>query len=188
MDVLLNALFLVVFGYAIFTFVQVLVQMKHAIILPVDDEEREDVRKHPYKPLDAPIYRQQKTGIVIHVTVFLLVFAVYITGLFYDFIDWPQYVMMLSILLVPRSYNLLNVFAVTKEGILSGSRFIPWKRIKSFEFVPIDMNHRYYGHDKKINNTYEIKIKMTVFSTSAVVISREMNEKCKHVLSEYVGK
>src|SRR5699024_2404165 len=165
--------------------IQVLVKMKQPIILPKDDAERVGIRKHPPKALDAPTPAKQKSGIITHGLVYLLVFAVFILGIFSDSIGWQQYLLLLVICIVPGLYNLLNLFAVIEDGILSGSKFIPWKKIKSYRFVSIDVNHRFYGHVRKVNNKYELKIKMTLFSTSVVVISREMKHKLHHVFNEH---
>lgn len=93
---------------------------------------------------------------------------------------------MFVIVSVPYTNNIMNLLTITEDGILSGSWFIPWKKVKSFQFVSIDINHRFYGHVREVNNKYEVKIKAAFFSTSFVVISREMKEKLRDVLSEHM--
>jgi hypothetical protein len=61
------------------------------------------------------------------------------------------------------SHNLLNVFAIVEGGALSGSRFVAWKIMKSFDFIPIDENHKFYGYSKEVNNGYEFKLKQNSF-------------------------
>lgn len=61
MDLLIfvSLLFLVVFSYFLFKFIQMLVKMRRPIVLPVDGEERKNLRIQPHRPLDAPVYNQQ---------------------------------------------------------------------------------------------------------------------------------
>ena len=77
------------------------------------------------------------------------------------------------------------MFAVVDDGLLSGSRLIVWKKIKSFQFIPIDINHKYYGYSKEVNEGYELKIEGKIFSESCIVTSPEMKEKLTRILSEH---
>jgi hypothetical protein len=77
------------------------------------------------------------------------------------------------------------MFAVVDGGLLSGSRLIVWKKIKSFQFIPIDINHKYYGYSKEVNGGYELKVKGKIFSESCIVTSPEMKEKLTRILSEH---
>ncbi|CAG9607594.1 hypothetical protein NEOCIP111885_01286 [Pseudoneobacillus rhizosphaerae] len=92
------------------------------------------------------------------------------------------------LLLLTRSYNFLNLFLVFEDGILSGNRFITWRRIKSFHFVPIDVNHKYYGYEKEVNSGYELIIKGTLKSVSVIITSDEMRDKLSMLLNEHLIK
>lgn len=88
--------------------------------------------------------------------------------------------------LLPLTYSddILNLFAIVDDGILSGNRFISWNKIKDVQFIPIDMNHRFYGFNKEVNNGYELKVKGRFRSTSCVVMSDEMKDKLTEIISE----
>jgi len=54
--------------------------------------------------------------------------------------------------------NVLNVFAIQAEGILDRGRFVRWKRIKEYRFIPIDLSHKFYGYTNEVNDGYELLI------------------------------
>jgi len=174
-------LFVMIMGYVSYGFIRVLLKMKQSVILPVTEEERLAIRKHPEKPIDSPIYSKQKKGIIIYFSVLVFISVMFVLGVSLQLFDWPFYLLLL--LPVANAYNLLNLFAVLEDGLLSGRRFIAWKHIKSFQFVPIDIDHRYYGFTKEANVGYELKIKTSGFSVSCVVTSIEMKEKLIHVFN-----
>lgn len=130
--------------------------------------------------------RDKKRGIGFHTGIILLAVALYVFGKYADFIDWPQFLLLSFILLQARVFHLFNMFAVTEGGLLSGSQFIPWKKIKSFQFIPIHINHRFYGHAREINDKYELKVKTAFYSTSCVVLSENMKEQLQRILSSHV--
>src|SRR5690625_7503117 len=85
------------------------------------------------------------------------------------------------------SYNLLNLFAIVKGGLLSGSRFIAWHQIKSFHFIPIDINHKYYGYTKEVNEGYELKVKAKYLSKNYIFTSVEQIVKFSNfILTLYI--
>ena len=176
-----DTLFFIVIGYFSYKFIQVLIKMKQKAILPATNEERAAIRKIPGKEIDFPTYSKQKVAIIIYSFMLLFVIAVFLFGIlshnsFYLLFFFP----------LSYSYNLLNLFAIVKGGLLSGSRFIAWHQIKSFHFIPIDINHKYYGYTKEVNEGYELKVKAKFFSTSCIVTSDEMKEKLCNVLTEHV--
>jgi len=178
----MGSLFVMIMGYVSYGFIRVLIKMKQSIILPVTEEERLAIRKHPEKPVDFPIYSSQKRGIIIYFSVLVFVSIMFVLGVSLQLLDWPFYLLLL--LPVANSYNLLNLFAVLEDGLLSGRRFIAWKNLKSYQFISIDIDHRYYGFTKEANVGYELKIKTSGFSVSCVVTSIEMKEKLIHVFNE----
>ncbi|GAB3055623.1 hypothetical protein GCM10027286_18930 [Virgibacillus ainsalahensis] len=181
----INILFLIGIGYVSYKFIQVMMKMRQRVILPTTNEEIDAIRKHPEKKVDFPTYSKQKAGIIIYSLLLLFVICMFCLGVFLQLFDWSLY--MLLLLPMAHSYNLLNLFAVVDDGILSGSRFVAWNKIKSFQFIPIDINHKYYGFSKEVNNKYELKIRAKFYFTSCVVTSDEMKEKLNNILNEPDG-
>ena len=184
MKIFLDALFFLIIGYYCVSFIQVLIRMESKVILPTTPEERAVIRKHPEKPLAPPKYSKQKLGIIIYSGVLMFVISMYFISLTFNEINWSIY-LLLSIPLT-NSSDLFNLFAISNDGVLSGIRFIPWKRMKSYQFITIDMNHRFYGFSKEVNNRYELKIKTKGFPVSLVVTSDEMKEKLDNILREHI--
>ncbi|WP_203363643.1 hypothetical protein [Bacillus sp. REN10] len=185
MKLFLCALFFSVMGYYSYKFIQVLLKMNQNVVLPITDDELQALRKYPEKAVNFPTFSKQKGGIIVYSLVLLFVLVMFILGLCIKGFDWSFF--LLIFLPFTHSDNLLNMFAVVEGGVLSGNRFIPWGKIKSFQFVPITMDHRFYGFDKEVNAGYELIIKTKLFSTSCVVTSDDMKEKLTAVLSEHVA-
>lgn len=179
----MDILFFIVIAYLGYKFIQVLIKMKQKVILPTTNEERAAIRKIPGKTIDFPTYSKQKVGIIIYSFMLLFVIAVFLFGILTHNFDWSFY--LLFFLPLSYSYNLLNLFAIVEGGLLSGSRFIAWGQIKYFHFVPIDINHKYYGYSKEVNGGYELKVKTKLFSASCIVTSDEMKEKLSNVITEH---
>lgn len=180
----MDVLFFIFIGYFSYKFIQVLIKMKQKVILLITHEEIAVIRKHPDKLVDFPTYSKQKVGIIIYSTMLLFVIVMFLLGAFFQLFGWSLY--LLLFLPIANSYNLLNLFAVVEDGLLSGNRFIPWKKIKSFHFVPIDINHKYYGFSKEANNGYELRIQTRGLPISCVVTSIEMKKKLTSFLSKHV--
>src|SRR5699024_1108074 len=179
-----DILFFIVIGYYSYKFIQVLIKMKQKVIIPSTNEERTAIRKIPGKEIDFPTYSKQKVAIIIYSFMLLFVIAVFLFGILSHNFGWSFY--LLFFFPLSYSYKLLNLFAVVEDGLLSGSRFIAWGQIKSFHFVSIDINHKYYGYSKEVNRGYELKVKAKFLSTSCIITSAEMKEKLKNVLSEHI--
>ncbi|QHS24000.1 hypothetical protein GWK91_14220 [Virgibacillus sp. MSP4-1] len=177
-ELILTALILFIL-YKSFRFYQVIARMKNIRFPAMEDMA--EIRKLPEKPLNTPSYSHQKIGMTIYILMLVFLLIMFSIGIF---IGGPQWYSFLP-LLVPFVYtgDLLNLFAISNDGILSSTRFIPWKSIRSFEFVQIDVNHRYYGHSKEVNDTYELKIKTRGFPIRIVVITDEMKEKLTEILN-----
>lgn len=183
LHLVIDILFAIIIGYFVNTFIQVLLKMKKEIIFPLTTEQVA-LRKHPERPLALPTYSHQKSGIVMYSIILLFVITMFGIALFTDLFNWSVY--LLLFLPLANSYQLLNLFAVVEDGILSGSRFIAWKHMKSFHFVRIDGNHKYYGYSKEVNDKYELKVKAKGFPISCVVISDTVKERLTEVLAEHV--
>ncbi|PAQ14709.1 hypothetical protein CD798_09680 [Bacillaceae bacterium SAOS 7] len=181
----LCVLFFSVIGYYSYQFIRVLLKMNQDVVFPVTDEEFQTLRKYPEKAVELPTFSKQKSGIILYSFILVFALVMFILGLFIKGFDWSFFLLVFW----PFTYsdNLLNMFAVVEGGLLSGNRFIAWGKIKSFQFVPITMDHRFYGFDKEVNAGYELIIKKRFFSTSCIVTSDEMKEKLTVVLSEHVA-
>ncbi len=150
-------------------------------MLPVTAEELASIRKEPKKTVKPPTYSSQKSGIISYILVLIFIIGMFILNwIFLDDVVFMFY--FLVMIPVFHMSNFLNLFAVTKDGILCGARFAPWKNIKSFEFVRIDMNHNYYGFSSEVNDQYELKIKTKFSTLSCIVTTEEMKEKLGDLL------
>lgn len=180
--IIIDFLFFGLIAYFAYRFIQVLFKMRQPALFPVTEGDLASIRKHPTKPIDLPKLSNQKTGIFIYSGMLVFVMVMYSLGVADDGWSFPFYLL----LVLPFSYSqdTLNLFAITEDGILSGVRFIPWKRVKSFEFVPIDMNHKYYGFSKEVNESaHELKITIKGITISCVVTSEETKNKLENVLN-----
>lgn len=170
----------IIFVYS-YRFIITLIKMKQEIVFPASIEEFNTIRKHPEKPVYPPTYSKQKTGIMIYALTLIYLTAMLIASYFFDFF-WSIY--LLLILPIFHLSDLFNMFVFVQDGVLCGARFVPWRKIKSFEFVRIDVNHRYYGFSKDVNDQYELKIKTRFAILSCVVTSNEMKERLRYLLEE----
>jgi len=182
MKILLSVSFLFIIVYHSFKFVQLLRKMNQKIILPSTNEELLTIRTYPEKPVVEPKLSKHKVGIFVYILMLIFLISMLIIGIMNKDINWSFYLLLLLPLI--HSHNLLNVFASVDGGLLSGSRFVKWKSIKSFEFIPISANHRYYGYSKEVNNGYELKIKTKIFPISCIITAEETKKKLTKLLSE----
>lgn len=185
----LKLLFFLVFGYYVYHFIQIIFRMESKKIFPKSEDEILDLRKLPEKPLDYPSLKKQKVGILLYGGALLFVFIMYVLLFFFfdseNGFDWILYIT----LLLPFSYvDLLNLFAIFDDGILIGNKFVPWGRLKGYHFIPIDMNHRFYGYDRKVNSGYELEFKGKVFSYNCIVITDEMKVTLEKLLDSHIKR
>ncbi|MFD1708179.1 hypothetical protein ACFSCZ_15775 [Siminovitchia sediminis] len=183
MKLWMDLIFLCVLGYFFYRFIQVLIKMKQKVILPASTEELAMIRRHPEKPVEVPTYSKQKAGIILSVIMLIFVAGMFIAGVFVQPFNWSFY--LLVFLPLTYSHDLLNMFAIIPDGLLCGSRFISWKDIKSYEFVPIDRNHKYYGYSRAVNDGYELKLKTRGFPVSCMITTDEMKENLADVLNKH---
>lgn len=182
MELILDLFFLLVIGYFSFEFYKVLDKMKKKVILPSTADELGMIRKHPQKQSYPPTYASQKVGIIIYILVLLYVMSMFIAGTFFNNFNWSFY--LLVFLPLGYSYDLLNQFAFTEDGVLCGSRFVAWKKVKSYTFIPINLNHKYYGYSKEANDGYELKIKSKFRTFSCVITSDNMRNRVEETIKE----
>ena len=185
MKIIMDLFFLLVVGYYAYKFIRLLVNMKQRVILPTTDEELTAIRKHPQSTLALPTYSNHKVGIILYLFMLLFLIVMYFIGVFTMTLNWSFY--MLLFLPLVNSQNLFNLFVIAEDGILDGFRFIRWNKIKSYQFAPIDINHKYYGYSREVNDAYELKIKTRGFPISCIVTSDEMREKLSKILNERIN-
>ncbi|KAA9016948.1 hypothetical protein [Niallia endozanthoxylica] len=179
MKLVFNILFLMAVVYYTYRFVQLLIKMNQTIIVPATDSEKNAVRIFPQKVVNSPTYSKQKWGIILYSFMLLFVIAMFIIG--WD-LNW-SYQLLLLLPLV-HSRNSFNLFAIVEAGLLCGNRYIAWKQIKSFQIIPIDQNHRYYGYTKEVNEGYEFIIKAKGHSCSVITTSNEMKDRLTSMIQE----
>lgn len=184
MKIAIGILFFAVIAYHLFHFIRLLIKMKEDVIFPDNEVEAVAVRKFPDKKLEPPTYKAQKVGIMFYS--FLLVFMIGFFTTFASVQEFNNWLIFLFILLpFSHSHDVFNMFAVLEDGLLVGSRFIPWKRVKSVQFKRIDINHRYYGHSKEVNDKgYEMIIGKGFSRINCIVVSSEMKEKLTEIIQE----
>ncbi|WP_176330252.1 hypothetical protein [Oceanobacillus rekensis] len=172
----------IVFYYA-YRFIQLLIKMKQDIVLPVTTDELASIRKEPRKTVKSPTYTSQKAGIILYALVLTSIIGMFILILQFqhDFVLMLYFLFMIPVI---DMSNFLNLFAVTKDGILCGARFASWKSIKSFEFVRIDVKHNYYGVSREINDQYELRIKTRFNTLTCIVTTEEMKGKLGDLMGE----
>lgn len=159
--------------------------MKKPPILPATQEEVLKIRKDPQKPIKFPTYANHKGAMILYYLLLLFLIVMYILGIITGGIPWSYYLFVL--IAMSNLHNFLNVFAIVDDGLLCGSRFIAWKKVKSFQFIPIDKDHRFYGYSKEVNNdSYELIIEQRIFPISLIVTSKEMKEKMAEVLNKHL--
>lgn len=140
------------------------------------------IRKHAEQKLNLPRISEQKTGIIIYTVMLVFVTIMFLLSVLFHTFSWSIY--LLLFLLMAQNNNYFNLFAIYGDGILSDNRFISWDKIKSFQFIPIDMNHRFYGYSKEVNDKFELKIKTSFSSTYCIVTSNEAKEILNQILIE----
>lgn len=166
-------------SYYLFQFLRFLKKRKEKIMIPGTQEERAAIRKDPQskKP-------HQKGNLMTYTFILTLIIALYGLGIAFSNDRWSFNFMLLLLLI--NSSNLLNGFAIVEDGLLSGGRFIPWRKIREFKFVPIDLNHKYYGYSQEVNQGYELKIKGRWITETCIVTTEEMKVKLTNILSDHV--
>ncbi|WP_382390880.1 hypothetical protein [Lentibacillus juripiscarius] len=158
---------------------------KKDVILPTTQEEIAAIRTYQQRTVKFPTYSEQKAGIIMYSLTLLFMFVMFFIGTCLKEFELSFYPLIFLPLL--HTYNFLDLFAVLDDGILCGTRFIAWGKIKSFEFVRIDMNHKYYGFSKEVNDKYELRVKAKFHYISCIVTTDEIKEKLNSVLNEHVA-
>ena len=162
MNAIIGIIYVLVTGFHIVNFVRVLGRMNEKTIFPIDDNEVSEIRIIPEKPLDPPTYKDQKWGIIVYGLILVFLLVIFLIAASFKLDQW--FVLLILLLPLIHSRKLMNMFVLSEDGILTGGEFIPWKSLTSFEFKRIDINHKYYGYSKDVNDTgYELVIKKRFF-------------------------
>lgn len=166
-------------------FVQVLVKMRKPVVFPVTKEEWEGIRMIPQKPLGSPTISGQKMAVWFNSLFILFLSIVTIVE-----IAMLKRNLFTLFVLVPALFNLpklWNLFVVQEQGILCGARFVPWHKIQSYQFIPIDIHHRFYGHSTELNKGYELMIQTKLSAVSCLVTTEAVKGKLAEMLDEQIG-
>ena len=183
MKLLLIIVISIIIGYKLYSFVQLLVKIKGKAIIPATEEEMQFIRKHPERVMKAPTFSSQKTGVFFYSLFLLFMISLFLISIFAADLDWSFYLFFL----LPFTYtnDVLNIFAVVEDGVLSGNRFISWRQINYFYMEKIDVNHKFYGYSKEANEGYELKMKLKFLTVSCCVIT---SDNMKEKLIQHLGK
>lgn len=182
MILIFEAVFLFIVIYFSYHYIILITKMKKTALIPSDKNDLSAVRKFPQKASDSPVISKNRLGLTMYAVMLVFLIAMFIFGKYNLKFSWT-YLYLLFIPLI-NAKDLLNVFAVYDDGFISGSRFVPWKSLKSFHFKKIDLNHKYYGFSSEVNEGYELILKTKMSSHSLVVTEEEMKEKLVRVLEE----
>lgn len=175
MKAIMVSLILALTIYIGYRYIRTLIKLRKASILPATMEEAAAIRRFPTKIVDFPTYAKQKVGIISHAAVLLFVALV----LSFTRLIPETSGAFLLMLIVPlfQTLNFFNLFSIIEDGLLCGSRFVPWRSIQSFYFIPVNIKHRFYGFSEEVNQGYELKIKTTGFTISCFITTDEMKER-----------
>eukprot|EP00130_Batrachochytrium_dendrobatidis_P008613 XP_006683488.1 hypothetical protein BATDEDRAFT_93249 [Batrachochytrium dendrobatidis JAM81] len=183
LELFFEIFFAAIILFSIYRFVLILAKMKLKIVLPTSNDELAVIRKFPQKIVNAPTFSKQKGGIITYALILVYVITMFVLGQYFLEFYWTLYLLLMLPML--QFSNLLNMFAITDEGVICGARFIAWGKIKSFEFVLIEVNHRFYGHSLEVNNQHELEIKTRFETLRCIITSEEMKEKLRTILYEH---
>ncbi|MBT2687676.1 hypothetical protein J7I93_05755 [Bacillus sp. ISL-47] len=187
MKLIFEFLFLSIVIYYSYHYIILITKMKKkTALIPFDKIDLKTVRKFPQKSADAPVISKNKLGLTMYAVMLFFLIATFIFGKYNMKFSWT-YLYLLFIPLI-NAKDLLNVFAVFGDGFISGSKFVPWKKVKSFHFKKIVLNHKYYGYSQEVNEGYELILKTKMTSHSLVVTEEEMKERLASIFEEHVKK
>lgn len=184
MQLFMDMVFAIIIIFFCYRYILSLLKMKKGILFPATVEEMKAIRKYPQKSLDFPADPKRKTGIIIYFAVLLFIIALFIYGKITESVDWLLYPLLLLPLI--NGENVLNLFAIQKEGILDRGRFVRWSRMRNYRFVSIDSNHKFYGHTDEVNGGYELIINTKGFPISCIVTTNEMKERLDLFLNKHI--
>lgn len=177
---MITIVFLMFFVPYVYLYLRQIIKMNQTAAFPVTENDIKAIRRQPKAPIALPDISQQKTGLYLNGIVILILLFLLIAKILGYFSDWTYFSILFPMLL---NFNQTwNVFAFMGDGVLCGGRFVPWKRIQSYEFEPIDKDHRFYGYVSEVNSGYELEIKTKLSSVNCIVTSEAAKEKLSGIL------
>lgn len=171
-NIIVGVILGIFFLFKIYQLIKVFQAIKGPITFPNTEKELQALRKTPEKPIKEPNLKAHRGWIILYV--FTLTLAMVLCGVNLIYLDNGWIFTFIFLLPVYHASDLINLFAVTKDGIISGSRFIPWSRMKSFERVPVDVNHRFYGFAHDVNGSQEVKIRTNGFPLTILITQKDL--------------
>lgn len=170
-NMIVNILFILIFLYFTYHFLLVLINMKRPITFPKTEGELSQVCKFPDRPLRFPTYRAQLGGIILNSFVLLLIMTILLVATFTEVTIFPlQFLLFLPL---ANTQQMFNQVAITENGILCGGRFVPWRNMKQYQVISIDVNHRYYGYSREVNEGFEVRVRTNLFPLTFIALNDE---------------
>ncbi|GAA0292408.1 hypothetical protein GGQ92_002651 [Gracilibacillus halotolerans] len=172
--------------YIIYRFIVLLTKMRQPILYPTTDQEWSSTHVYPQKKIRPPRPSYQKGGVLLYACTIIYFTVVLVLWFYFETISWP--LLLLAIVPYLQMHTVFNMFAVVQDGMLCGGRFIRWKFIKSYEWYPINTNHRFYGFGEEVNNGYELKLKTKFIAlpASLIVTDTSVKQNLTKTLNQYV--
>lgn len=158
--------------------------MKQATVFPISEEDIKAIRRQPNRALDLPVLSHQKRGVRGLGLLLLLFLFLGVVDAYYGAAEWYHYALLLPASL--GSNQAWNLFAIVEDGVLCGGRFVPWKRIQSYRFEELHMNHPAY-YSPEVGCAYELKIKTKLSAVTCIVTSEAAKEKVAGLLDAHVS-
>lgn len=162
--------------------------MKKDTLFPQDDQAISLIRRKTGERVKHATFTNQKASIMTICLVLTLSIIIFIWGIFSNHVQWYTYTIYI-IIFFQTSTLLFNQFAITEKGIINGSRVIPWRHIKSFEFSRIDIDDfNYYTFKHELREAYELRIEMRLFSTKLIVVNEQTKKEFERLLVQHMQK
>ncbi|WLR51293.1 hypothetical protein LC040_19485 [Bacillus tianshenii] len=186
LKVVFGICFLALVGSLIYQFLTVIQKLKNQkeLAFPIIEHDAEHLLSPNHAKVAPPNLKAQKGNIIIWGLIILILTVV----AFFIMISEKVDIFAFLLLLVPlaNTPRLISLFAISDEGVICGERFLKWNRVKSFQFIPITPNHKYYGYSRQTNEGYELKLSARVFfPISYIVTSEETKERLSDVLHSF---
>ncbi|MCG3087674.1 hypothetical protein [Sporosarcina cyprini] len=183
-QMIITIVFMMFFIPYVYLYLRQIIKMNQTAVFPVTEEDVKAIRRQPKAPIGLMGISHQKIGLYLNGSLIALAFLLEISKKLGYFIDWTSLSFILPGLI---NYNQTwNVFAIMDDGVLCGGRFVPWKRMQSYEFEPINKDHRYYGYVSEVNSGYELEIKTKLTYVNCIVTSEEAKEKLSALLDAHL--
>lgn len=159
--------------------------MNKAFTFPIAEEDLKAIRKWPYEALRLPTISDQKRVLYLMAIMILGVLVLCVIKWQDDTDTTPLFIIPLQIILIFN--RVWNQFAISEDGVLCVGRFVPWKRIRTYQFEELHTNHPAY-YSPEIDCAYELKIKTRFSSVNCFVTSEAVKEKLGIILDAHLSR